>query len=63
MFFNYRSPLLLFILSFVVAIIGFAFRVMHWAGGRLITGSMLMVQAIAIIWLIIILASKRGNRE
>ena len=34
---------------------GAAFKVMHWPGGQLITGSMIMVQVIAIIWLIIII--------
>ncbi|ASU36668.1 hypothetical protein [Mucilaginibacter xinganensis] len=54
MFFNFRNPVILFMLSIVGLMIGLAFKVMHWPGGKLITGSMIMVQAISIIWLIII---------
>jgi hypothetical protein len=54
MFFNFRYPVILFILSLAGFMIGVAFKVMHWPGGQLITGSMIMVQVIAIIWLIII---------
>lgn len=54
MFFNFRYPIILFMLSLVGLMIGMAFKVMHWPGGQLITGSMIMVQAISIIWLIII---------
>jgi len=42
-------------------LIGWAFRVMHWPGGQLITGSMIMVQVFSIIWLIIILLRGKGE--
>ncbi|MDP9081302.1 MAG: hypothetical protein M3O71_28150 [Bacteroidota bacterium] len=54
MFFNFRYPIILFILSLAGLMIGMAFKVMHWPGGQMITGSMIMVQVIAIIWLLII---------
>jgi hypothetical protein len=52
---KFRQPLALFIASIVVLFIGMLFRIMHWPGGKLITGSMLMVQAVAIVWLIVLL--------
>ncbi len=55
MFSNFRFPLVLFILSFAGMMLGLMFKILHWPGGQLITGSMLMVQVISIIWLIIIL--------
>jgi hypothetical protein len=35
--------------------IGLLFKIQHWLGGSLITGSMIMVQGIALAWLIVIL--------
>ena len=55
MFFNFRNPVILFILSFIGMMIGMALRILHYPGGHLITGSMMMVQIIAIVWLIIII--------
>ncbi|HVW94558.1 MAG TPA: hypothetical protein VHA56_01150 [Mucilaginibacter sp.] len=55
MFFNFRSPVILFILSFFGLMIGLTFKVLHWPGGQLISGSMIMVQAFSIVWLIILL--------
>jgi hypothetical protein len=52
---KFRFPLILFFLGFVFLIVGMAFRILHWPGGQLITGSMLMVQGFAIVWLIILL--------
>jgi hypothetical protein len=34
---------------------GIMLKVLHWPGGQLLFGSMPMVQAISIIWLIIII--------
>jgi hypothetical protein len=58
---NFRYPITLFLASFVVLVIGILFRIMHWPGGRLITGGMLMVQAVAIVWLILLLV--KSNRK
>ena len=55
MFNNFRYPLVLFLLSFAGLVIGWAFKIMHWPGGQLIVGSMIMVQVFSIIWLIIII--------
>jgi len=55
MFSTFRYPATLFILSFLGLTVGLAFKVMHWPGGQLLTGSMIMVQVIAIIWLLILL--------
>lgn len=55
MFNNYRYPLILFGLSFAGLILGGAFKIMHWPGGQLICGSMIMVQVFAIGWLIYII--------
>lgn len=52
---KYRYPVILFIVSAVFLVIGLLFKIQHWPGGRLITGSMLMVQVIALIWLGVIL--------
>ncbi len=51
MFFNFRYPIVLFLLSFV----GMMLKILHWPGGHLVLGSMMMVQFIAIVWLIIII--------
>lgn len=59
MFSNSRQAVILFILSFVGMMLGLMLKIMHWPGGQLITGSMLMVQVIAIIWLIIIILKSK----
>jgi hypothetical protein len=51
---NFRYPVTLFLASFVVLMIGLLFKIMHWPGGQLITGSMLIVQVVSIIWLIVL---------
>lgn len=53
---NPRQPIILFILSFAGMMLGLMFKVMSWPGGQLITGSMIMVQVIAIVWLIVVVA-------
>jgi len=55
MFFNFRYPVILFILSFAGILIGMVLKIFHLSGGQLIIGSMLMVQAFSIIWLVVIL--------
>jgi hypothetical protein len=35
--------------------LGLMLKILHWPGGQLVIGSMIMVQAISIIWLIIII--------
>jgi len=55
MFFNFRYPIILFLLSFAGIMLGLVLKILHWPGGQLIIGSMIMVQVIAIIWLIIII--------
>lgn len=52
---RYRNPVVLFLASLFALSIGLLFRIMHWRGGHLIVGAMFMVQAVAIIWLIILL--------
>ncbi|MFB9843659.1 hypothetical protein [Mucilaginibacter ginsenosidivorans] len=52
---RFRTPLILFVAGTVFLVIGMAFRIMHWPGGQLITGSMMMVQGFAIVWLIVLL--------
>lgn len=61
MFFNFRYPVILFILSFAGILLGLVLKILHWSGGQLIIGSMIMVQAISIIWLVIILI--KGPKE
>jgi hypothetical protein len=53
---NFRYPIVLFLTSFVVLMIGLVFKIQHWPGAQLITGSMWMVQVVSIIWLIVLLA-------
>jgi len=55
MFYNFRIPVVLFIASFLFMFTGMLFKILHWPGGNLLFGSMIMVQAISIIWLIIII--------
>ena len=52
---SFRYPVVLFLTSFVVLMIGLAFKIQHWPGAQLITGSMWMVQIVSIIWLIVLL--------
>jgi hypothetical protein len=58
---RFRYPIVLFAASLVFLFIGMLFRIQHWPGGRLITGSMMMVQGFAVIWLIVLLF--RGDRK
>jgi hypothetical protein len=55
MFYNFRYPITLFLLSFVGMMLGLMLKILHWPGGQLVIGSMIMVQTISIIWLIIII--------
>lgn len=59
MFSNLRHPLVLFIASFVLLFISMQIKVMRWPAGNLLFGSMLMVQGIAIVWLIIAIIRKK----
>jgi hypothetical protein len=52
---QFRYPIVLFISSLLALSVGLLLRIMHWPGGKLITGAMFMVQGIAIIWLIVLL--------
>ena len=58
---NFRYPVVLFLTSFVVLMIGLLFKIQHWPGAQLITGSMWMVQIASIVWLIVLLA--RPNKK
>jgi len=55
---KFRYPVVLFIASMIFLFIGLLFKIQHWPGGSFIPGSMLMVQAVAIVWLIILLLRK-----
>jgi len=57
---KYRNPVVLFISSLFALSVGLLFRVMHWPGGHLIVGAMFMVQAFAIVWLVVLLL--RSNK-
>ncbi|TWI93901.1 hypothetical protein JN11_04911 [Mucilaginibacter frigoritolerans] len=63
MFYNFRYPITLFLLSFVGMMLGLMLKILHWPGGQLVIGSMIMVQAISIIWLIIIIIKSGGKGE
>jgi len=52
---KYRYPIVLFITSAVFLMIGLLFKIQHWTGGQLLSGSMLMVQVVALVWLGVIL--------
>ena len=56
---RFRYPLSLFIASFVMLVIGLLLKIMHWPGGQLITGSMLMVQVVSVVWLIVLLLTQK----
>jgi hypothetical protein len=59
---NIRYPIVLFLTSFVVLMIGLVFKIQHWPGGQLITGSMWMVQVVSIVWLVVLLTG-RNKKE
>jgi hypothetical protein len=59
MFANYRYPLVLFIASFAFMLAALLLKIMNWPGGSLLFGSMLMVQAFSIVWLMVVLLKKR----
>ncbi|HWZ02983.1 MAG TPA: hypothetical protein VNX40_05180 [Mucilaginibacter sp.] len=59
MFTNYRQPLVLFIASFAFMMGAMLLKIMNWPGGSLLFGSMLMVQAFSIVWLMIVLLRKK----
>ncbi|MDR3695663.1 hypothetical protein [Mucilaginibacter sp.] len=59
MFTNYRYPFVLFITSFAFMLAAMMLKIMHWPGGSLLFGSMLMVQGLSIVWLIIVLIKKK----
>jgi len=59
MFPSSRQPIILFVLSFAGMMLGLMLKVMNWPGGQLVTGSMIMVQIIAIVWLIVIIARSK----
>jgi len=59
MFANYRYPLVLFIASFAFMLAAMLLKYMNWPGGNLLLGSMLMVQAFSIVWLMITLLKKK----
>jgi hypothetical protein len=56
---EYRNPIVLFVSSLLALSVGLLFRIMHWPGGHLIVGAMFMVQAVAIIWLIVLLLQNK----
>ena len=58
---NFRYPIALFAASFIMLFVGLLFKVQHWPGAQLITGSMLMAQAISIVWLIVIIIKSKRN--
>ncbi|CAN5293870.1 hypothetical protein BH09BAC6_BH09BAC6_20100 [soil metagenome] len=58
MFFNPRYPIALFLASIVLLMVGLMLKIMHWPGGQLLTGSMIMVQVVSIVWLIVIIFKK-----
>ncbi|HTD99248.1 MAG TPA: hypothetical protein VK668_08160 [Mucilaginibacter sp.] len=58
---NFRYPIALFAASFIMVFVGLLFKVQHWPGAQLITGSMLMAQAISIVWLIVIIIKSKRN--
>ena len=59
MFLTTRYPIILFILGFIGTMIGLLIKILHWWGGSLITGSMIMVQGIALAWLIVVLLKRK----
>jgi hypothetical protein len=61
MFFNFRYPVILFILSMAGMMLGLVFKMMNWQGGQLLMGSMIMVQALSIVWLIILIIRTPKN--
>ncbi len=59
MFLATRYPIILFMLGFIGTMVGLLIKILHWWGGSLITGSMIMVQGIALAWLIVVLLKQK----
>jgi hypothetical protein len=59
MFLNFKYPIIAFVFAFPFIIIGLLFKIQHWPGARLLLGSMFIVQAISLVWLIVIIIKKR----
>lgn len=52
---TYRVPFVLILLGMVVTIIGSLFKIMHWPGANLMLIIGMLIEALAIIVLIIVL--------
>ncbi|MFI5162595.1 MAG: hypothetical protein ACHQHN_15055 [Sphingobacteriales bacterium] len=52
---KFRYPLILFATSFVVLFVGILFKISHWPGGRLLTFLAYAMQALSLVWLLILL--------
>jgi hypothetical protein len=60
---NFRYPIVLFLASIPVLIIGLLFKIQHWPGSSLIIGSMMMVQLVSIIWLIVVVLKLTSKKS
>src|SRR5580658_508480 len=54
-FFKFKYPVLLFLASFILFLIGIAFKIMHWPNAQFIIASMIVVQISAVVWLIVVI--------
>ncbi len=60
---KYRYPVIIFLTSFFAVGVDLFFHTMYWPGGELIVGAMFVVQAFAIVWLVVLLLQKDKNRK
>lgn len=56
---KYRYPVVLFLASFLLLILGMLFKIQHWPYGYIISGAGMLVQMFSILWLIVALLRKQ----
>jgi hypothetical protein len=59
--FKSNYPTVLFLAGFILFLVGLAFKIQHWPGGQLIISCTIIMQIIAIAWLIISLLKDKAK--
>ena len=56
---KYRYPVVLFLASFLLIIVGLLFKIQHWPNSQVTFGAGLIVQMFSILWLIVAILRKQ----
>ncbi len=59
MFYNIRCPVILFLVSFKLQLLGMFLRLMHWPGVQFVSWVLIIVQIVSIAWLMSIFFKSR----